>query len=130
MQPRQATIAALAAAGALAGLAAHSLAPGVRLALPWFTYPLLVAALAIAVPMLLGSVGTSGAYQAMARLWSGIGALGVVLVSAGLCAGLLAFGSPDAGQAPWLAVATGAGLLAGLAVVKLTIRRAGARRRA
>ena len=128
MTTRRSAIATLCAAGLLAGAALHLLAPGVLPTLPWYGHLLLAAGLALAVPMLLGSVGSSGGYQAMARLWSAVGALGILLLGAGVAAAGLAMAQGGTGPRAWLLVSLGAGLLAGLGLVKLSLRRVTAQR--
>lgn len=129
MNRRQAAIAGLVLAGLLAGSALPRAWAGAPADLPGYGYLLLAVGLAIGVPVALGSVGTSGAYGTVVRLWSGLGALAILLACAGL--GVAGRAALDAGSSPlaWLLLAGGTGLLAGLGIVKLAIRHASAQRR-
>ena len=63
MHTRQLGITALALAGAAIGLALHRALPVGALALPWSAGLLLAAGLAVAVPVALGSLGSSGNFR-------------------------------------------------------------------
>ena len=126
MTPRQRGIAALALAGAATGVALQRMLPAATLALPGLTSLLLAGGLAVAVPVALGSVGSGGNHRAMLRLWTACGALGVLLTCAGLAAAGLALAQAGGGRLPWLPLAAGTGLLAGLGLVKLALRRSAA----
>lgn len=124
---RSTTLAVLAIAGVLLGLAASAVLPAGPPSLPWYGAVLAGLACAIGVPVVLGSVGTRGAYQAMTRLWSAFGAAAILLAAAGATAAVLSIGGAGRGNLPWLSLAAGAGLFAGLGLVKLSVRPAGTR---
>ena len=129
MHPRTVGVAAITIAGVLLGWLAGPVLPAAQAAIPWYGHALAMLAAAIGVPMLLASVGTSGDYKAMARLWSVAGASAILLVASGASAGLWSTVGNGAGLArigslPLLALAVGSGLFAGLGLVKLSIRKA------
>lgn len=76
-----------------------------------------------AVPVGLAALASQGLYKAMVRAWSLIGLLAIVLLAAG--ASTLALALAGFGEAPGalLPATLGAGLVAGLGIVKLSIRR-------
>lgn len=127
MHTRALTITALALAAAVAGPLLLPLLPVGSSAVPWFGHLLALVAGAIGVPMLLGSVGSGGNFQAVARLWAVVGGLAIVLAAAGASAVAVSLGTGAVSRVALLALSAGAGLLAGLAIVKAAIRQGRAR---
>lgn len=122
MNTRALTITALALAAAVAGPLLLQLLPAGALVVPWFGHVLALVAGAIGVPLLLGSAGSGGNFQAVARLWAVVGGLATVLAAAGASAVAVSLGAGAVDRVALLALSAGAGLLAGLAIVKAAIR--------
>jgi hypothetical protein len=122
MTPRHLRLLLLAGAGVALGIALRGAGTGP--AWPWWAYPVLAAVTALAVPMLLGSAGTGGTYQRVTQLWAVLRAVATVLAAAGLTA--LAAALAGAGHSPWApaALALATGLVAGMGLVKLALRKA------
>ena len=123
MNARTLAIAALAIAGWMAGYLVLPLFPERALALPWFGPVLVVIGGALGVPMVLGSIGSSGNHRLVVRLWPAIGAVAIVLVAAGAAGSAVSLGHSAVSGPGILVMAFGAGLLLGLAVVKWAIRQ-------
>ncbi len=124
MPSRPAVVTVLAAAGVLLGLGVAQFLPQVQLALPWFAYVLIALGCALGLPALLGSMGSSGDYKAVARLWSLCAAMALVLVTLAAASAALSLRSGRVSSLSLLALALGLGLFAGLGLVKLALRQA------
>ena len=122
MTPQHIRLLLLAGAGVAGGIALRGTGTGP--AWPWWAYPVLAAVAALAVPMLLGSAGTGGTYQRVTQLWAALRAVATVLAAAGLTA--LSVPQTGAGHSLWppAALALAAGLVAGMGLVKLALRKA------
>jgi hypothetical protein len=124
MNPRTFVIAAVAVIGVVLGPFVLPALPLGQASIGWFTCLLVFIGCAIGLPVVLASVGTSGRYKGMTRLWSLFGILAILLLASGASTAALSLGSAGFGPASLLALAFGAGLLAGLGVVKLALRQA------
>jgi hypothetical protein len=127
MNTRTLVIAAVALVGLVFGPAVLRAVPNGQPAIGWFTYLLVFGGCAIGLPVGLASLGTGGRYRSMTRLWSLLGVLAILLVTSGASAAVLSLGSAGLGPSSLLSLASGAGMLAGLAMVKLAVRKARAR---
>lgn len=76
-----------------------------------------------AVPVGLAALASQGLYKAMVRAWSLIGLLAIALLAAGASTLVLALAGLGEAPAALLPATLGAGLLAGLGIVKRSIRR-------
>ena len=92
-------------------------------AVPWSGLALIFIGCAVGLPLILGYLATSGKYAAMVRLWSFFGLLAVLSVAMGLSAAVQSAAGLAAEPNAVAAVVVGAGLFAGLGVVKRAIRR-------
>jgi hypothetical protein len=113
--------------GLVAGPAAiHTLLPTMPhgdVAIPWLTLFMGYVACAIGLPLVLVSLASSGNYQAMVRAWSVFGLIGIWCVAAGVSDVLHSPGRSTTESHALVLMAVGLGLLSGLGLVKLSIRR-------
>lgn len=89
----------------------------------WSVLLLAFCAAGAAVPVGLAALASQGLYKAMVRAWSLIGLLAIALLAAGVSTLALAFAAFGVALDATLPMALGAGLVAGLGIVKLSIRR-------
>lgn len=92
-------------------------------AIPWLTLLIGYAACVVGLPFVLVSLVSSGNYRAMVRAWSVFGLAGIWCVAAGISDVLRPPAPSTAESHALVLVAVGLGLLSGLGLVKLIIRR-------
>jgi hypothetical protein len=127
MNSRTVTILFAILFGLVAGPATiHALWPAMPRAdgaIPWLALLIGYTACAIGLPFVLVSLASSGTYRAMVRAWSIFGLVGIWCVAAGVSDVLRSPGRSTAESHALVLMAVGLGLLSGLGLVKLSIRR-------
>lgn len=124
MKSRNIVITATVIAGLVCGPALLRLSPTNWPAVPSFSLLVVFLSCTFGVPVLLAVLGAGGNYKVMIRVWSLVGLLAILTVAMGLSAAAQSMAALGLAPGSIFLVVVGAGLFAGLGVVKLATRRA------